>query len=51
MTSYSQTPYGTSLDAIRNDIGSQPTTIATGIGSLRASYLSRWMRPCLPGEM
>jgi len=40
-----------SLDAIRKDIGSQPTTIATGIGSLRASYLSRWIRPCLPGEM
>ena len=44
----SLTPYGVSLHAIRNVSGSPPTTIAVGIGSLRAWYLSRWMRPCLP---
>jgi hypothetical protein len=49
--SHSVTPYGISLHAIRNVSGSPPITIAAGIGSPRAWYLSRWMRPCLPGEM
>ena len=50
-TSYSLTPYGTSLLAIRKVMGSPPQTTATGMRSPRAWYLSRIWRPCLPGEM
>ena len=36
---------------MRNVIGSPPHTMIAGIGSPRCWYLSRWIRPCLPGEM
>ena len=49
--SYSFTPSGISRQLARKRIGSIPTIASTGIGSPRAKYLSRWRRPCFPGEM
>ena len=34
-----------------NSTGSWPTQTMTGHFSPRSNHLSRWMRPCLPGEM
>ena len=39
---------GSGLDDSMNNSGSWPHRITTFIGSPRAKYLSRWIRPCLP---
>ena len=49
--SYSETPYGNSVEPTRKMAGSWPQETARGIGLFSAMYLPRWMRPCLPGDI
>jgi hypothetical protein len=45
------TPGAISRQLAMNSNGSMPGTTTTGSGSFFSNALSRWMRPCLPGEM